>query len=156
MKNKRKLSKFQIIIIAIFVLSVVGVNLWQLHWPEARIRLKDQNLNVLVAKTPYHWHRGLGKRESLEQYDGMLFLYFNHARHKIVMRKMEFPIDIIWLDRGRVVDIAPNVKPEPGRDEERLTVYFPRAEANLVLELKSGWVQEHGLKIGDRMLIIQE
>ena len=60
-------------------------------------------------------------------------------------------MDIIWLDRGVVVDMAPNVQTEVGRSEAQLTRYYPRAAANMVLEVPAGWLAEHSLKIGDKL-----
>ena len=65
---------------------------------------------------------------------------------------MQFAIDIVWLNDGVVVDIAPNVQPEPFDVKEyELAVYVPRDVANAVLEFEAGWVKKHNLKIGDRL-----
>jgi uncharacterized membrane protein (UPF0127 family) len=80
---------------------------------------------------------------------GMLFKFLNRDRYAMVMRDMEFALDIIWLDDGRIVDMAPNVAPEDGRSEAQLTVYRPRLPATAVLELPAGFIAQKGLKIGD-------
>ena len=67
------------------------------------------------------------------------------------MRGMRFPIDIVWLSDGVVVDIAPSVPIEPGVPEADLRVYYPRLKANTVIELPAGWAEGHGLKIGDEL-----
>lgn len=154
--SKTKLGKFNIIFLVIFLVSLVGLKIWQYHWSDAVVELKGEEIHVLVARTPYQHKKGLGDRDSLGEYDGMLFIFELQKRVGIVMRDMCFPIDIVWLDRGEVVDIAPNIQVEANVSEEKLTRYYPRKEANLVLELPAGWVGEHNLKIGDVLKVVEE
>lgn len=156
----KKLTRWQhlstvIIFIAVLV-SALGLKLWQWHWPTSSIVLRGETLDVLVAKTPAHWYRGLGKRDNLGDSDGMLFLFPEAGRHGIVMRDMRFPIDIVWIEQGVVVDIAPRVQLEPGVEEKDLTVYYPRTDASVVLELPAGWADKHGLMIGGRVEVLEE
>ena len=126
---------------------------WKYHWSTTEISLKGQNLNVLVAKTIYQHRKGLGGRKSLSPYDGMLFVFQFSRKEGFVMRDMKFPIDIVWFDGGKVVDIAPNL-PLDNVPEEQLRRYYPRADANVVLELPAGWAMAHELKIGNRLEIV--
>jgi len=148
---QKKLTKFQKIFLVAFLFSAVGLWFWGWRWPTAVVELEGKRLHVLVAKSPRHQYRGLGRRDTLSPYDGMLFVFPITHRVGIVMRDMRFPLDIVWLDKGEVVDIAPSVPLEPGLDESELTVYRPRLPANAVLELPAGWAEAHGLKIGDRL-----
>ena len=132
-----------------FLGSVIGLRVWQQFIPTATISLAGEELLIQVAKIPPHQIKGLGGRETLEPYDGMLFVYPLRGLHGIVMRDMQFPIDIVWIDGNTIIDIAPNVPIEPGATEEELHPYRPRVEATAVLELSAGWVEEHGVKIGD-------
>lgn len=126
------------------------------YWPSAEVSLAGQELRVLVAKTPKHQYRGLGMRDDLGEYDGMIFVFPFSKKVGIVMRDMRFPIDIVWLERGVVVDIAKNVPIEPGVADRDLRVYYPRDDVNLVLELPAGWADEYGLKIGDVMTAVKK
>ena len=149
-------SKFSLIIILGFFAAAIFMFFWQYHWDTATVHLTDQNLKVLVAKTPKQWHKGVGGRESLQPYDGMLFLFPESRRQAIVMRDTLFPLDIIWLDRGTVIDIAPNVPTEIGKSETELRRYHPRAAASMILEVPAGWTQKYGLKIGDKLTVVSE
>lgn len=140
--------------IGIFFATAIFLFFWQrFHWSSMSISLKDQELHVLVAKNIYQQYKGLGGRKQLAPYDGMIFPFYLLDKHTFVMRDMEFPIDIVWLKDGVVVDIAPNVPIEPDASEQELARYYPRTEANLVLELQAGWTQKNGLKIGDVMTL---
>ncbi len=144
-------------ILGLFIVGMTIVQLVQLRFPRATIELAGHELDVLVAKNVYHRHKGLGKRDSLENADAMLFLFGPiPGEITIVMRDMRFPIDIVWLNAGEVVDIAPNVPIEPNANEVTFTRYRPRTDANMVIEFPAGWVDEHGLKIGDTMTVIEE
>lgn len=146
-----RISRWQLGFVILFVVALIGVSVWQYRPSEATVVLGGQELNVLVAKTRQQQYRGLGRRASLGEADGMLFPFGLPSRIGIVMRDMEFPIDIIWLRDGTIVDIAPSVPTEPGVSETNLRVYYPRVEANAVLEVPAGWVAAHGVKIGDTL-----
>jgi len=149
-------SRFKFIFIIIFLGTAIFLFFFQrFYWPHATVELKGQTLNVLLAENIYQQQKGLGGRNSIAPYDGMLFPFFLVGKHAIVMRDMEFPIDIVWLLDGEVVDFAPYVQIEPDKTEFEYTKYYPRTEANFVLELPAGWADEHELKIGDRMSVIR-
>jgi uncharacterized membrane protein (UPF0127 family) len=62
---------------------------------------------------------------------------------------MKIPLDILWLDREkRVVHIEKNVPP---CKEDPCPSYSSRFPALYVLEIKAGSVEEHGLKMYDRI-----
>lgn len=147
--KKHGSKKGHFIFFIIFLVALGGLKLWQYRWPKAEVTLDGAHLNVLVAKTPWHWHRGLGKRANMDGFDAMLFIYPKSDRYGFVMRDMQFPIDIVWIHRGIVVDIAPAVPIEPGKEEGEYTVYLPRTEADTVIELPAGWAAANDLKIGD-------
>ena len=155
MSKPSNLSKINLVILALFAASFVGLKIWQYWWPKADIELAGQTLHVLVANTPTHQYRGLGKRDAIAPYDGMLFTFTFPRRVAIVMRDMRFPIDIVWFFNGEVIDIAPNVQPEDVPESE-LTPYVPREDADMVLELPAGWAGEHDLKIGDILEILEQ
>ena len=155
-KETKKIKPWQIVFLFSLLVCFVGLKIWQLQWPEAKVRLKETEMSVLVAKTPYHQQKGLGGREFFGEHDAMLFVFGYKYKQGIVMRNMEFPIDIVWFSDGVVVDIAPSVQPEFGVSEKQLKLYYPRLEANSVLELPSGWAERHNLKIGDKITLVEE
>lgn len=145
-KRPQKIKKSHIITLILVFSTGLFLRVWQYHYSEEVVELKGVELNVMLAKTPKQWYRGLGQRESLGEYDGMLFLFPFYEQHTLVMRDMEFPIDMVWLSAGKVVDIAPNVPVFP---QDKL--YVPRVENNAVLELPAGWAKAHNLQIGDTL-----
>lgn len=151
-KSRVQVSNSLKLVLSFFVLAIIGVQAYRFYWPTAIISLAGNELTVQVADNTYRQEKGLGGRSDLK-YDGMLFLFPKTAPYVLVMREMQFPIDIIWLSGGAVVDIAPNVPTEPGVAEEDLRRYAPRKPANMVLEVKAGWAQANGLKLGDTLQV---
>lgn len=97
---------------------------------------------------------GLSGRQSLPEFGGMLFRFDAPGRHGIWMKDMKFPIDIIWLAYGAIVDIEENVPfPAPGTADSLLPIYRPDIDAEYVLEVNAGFAKKYGLTIGDRALI---
>ncbi len=148
-------TKKTIVYAIIFFLGLsiaFGMQRW--YWPQEKIMLAGEELNVLVAKSIYQQNKGLGERESIHPYDGMLFPFVLLDKHAMVMRDMEFAIDIIWFYNSEVVDIASNIEPEGDLPDYALHKYFPRKDANFVLEVEAGWADKNGLKIGDKLEIV--
>jgi len=142
--------------IIVFFGSALFLFFWQRYHVQTTIlKIGDERIDVMVAYNIHQQYRGLGGRDSLAPYDGMLFPFGLLGKHAIVMRDMRFSIDILWLKQGEIVDIASSVVPEPDRDEAHLTRYYPRRVADMVLELPAGWTSMHSVKIGDRVLLVE-
>lgn len=155
-RPKKQISKKTVFIfLVLFFGSYLFLRFWNMRFPEATIVLKEERLTVEVARTPEQWYKGLSGRETIGT-DGMLFFFSKAGEHAMVMRNMQFPIDIVWLDHSVVVDIAPSAPPEPEASEEALFVYQPRVPATMVLELSAGWAEAHGLQVGDKMEVISD
>lgn len=151
-KNKVRPKIWYWVIPIIFFIAFLFLRFSEPALPIETIVLKGETLEVAIPHTIAHMRKGLGERDSIAPYDGMLFVFDAKNRHGIVMRKMRFSIDIVWFDGAAVVDIAPAVPPEDV-PEHLLTVYRPRAEATMVLELPAGWAAAHGLGIGDQLVV---
>lgn len=152
--SKPHISNSIKIVLSLFVVALLGVQLFRFYWPTTTVMLGGHPLYVQVADNAYRHHRGLSGRESLAPYDGMLFIFPFAKPYAFVMRGMKFPLDIIWLNQGVVVDIAPNLPPEDGVPEEQLKSYLPRKAATMVLEVPAGWTEKKGIKIGDTLEVV--
>jgi uncharacterized membrane protein (UPF0127 family) len=147
---------FGLIVIIAFAISFVFLQFFTNRFPTAVIQIGEKKVFVQVANTIGRQYTGLGGRSQLLPYGGMVFPYVPAQRVPMVMRDMQFPLDIIWVYKGKVIDIAPNIQPEPGVPEERLTVYYPRGVADMVIEVAAGFTEEFGIRIGDRVWVIDE
>lgn len=152
--DKTRFTRFNIIILILCAATFVFLMVKSFFLDDAYVMVNDERLHVLVAQTDRQKRKGLGNREDLGEYDGMVFLYSGSFRIGIWMKGMEFPIDIIWLNNGKIVDIAPNVPVEQVPDAQ-LRHYYPREDANMVLEVPAGYAQQKGFKIGDQLKTVK-
>lgn len=120
-----------------------------------RVRVADVSLGGVtvrtdVAETAADRERGLAGRLALEELEGMLFLFDTSAPHAFWMKGMKMPIDIIWIDDGKIVDIAADVPPS---SDVSPPLYTPSRPANRVLEVSAGFAKRHGLIVGTPVTI---
>lgn len=156
MKEQKTFKTWHLVLIIILIAISIGYRIYGAIWTKATIKIGNQQLYVLVADTPNHRFKGWSDKKDMGKYDGMLFVFPTSDRYGMVMRGMYFRLDIIWLYNNKIVDIAPNLAPERGVPEEKLVVYKPRSEADLVLELPAGFMERTGIKIGDSLEIIDK
>jgi hypothetical protein len=93
--------------------------------------------------------KGLMFRDSMAADRGMLFLFEEEAIHSFWMKNVKFPIDILWLDREKmVVHLAKRVPP---CRKDPCPTYSPVRSSLYVLELRAGRSDELGIRPGDRL-----
>ncbi|MCK5211766.1 DUF192 domain-containing protein [Candidatus Parcubacteria bacterium] len=95
------------------------------------------------------WH-GLSDRENLSLDSGMLFIFPNLQKRTFVMRRMHFPLDIIWISDDKIVGIAKNLPPE---GENPTELYKSPEPVNYVLEVNGGFTGENNIRVGDEVKI---
>jgi uncharacterized membrane protein (UPF0127 family) len=119
---------------------------------ERPIRVLSLNGTPIRAEVVYpgpDTQRGLGGRSQMPLDEGMLFELQYEDIHSFWMKDMLIPIDIIWINGDKVVEMAEYLPP-PRRYEVPVT-HTPSALANRVLEVNAGMVESTGLKVGDRI-----
>lgn len=154
--TKIEKGNWQLMILGAIVLFSFGLKIYyDFYWPKAQIKIKNETFKVLVSDNLKHWTKGLGGRKDLGEYDGMLFVFPDTDQHVFVMRDMQFPIDIIWLKNGKIVDMAPNVPVDSTANEDELIPYAARDVSDKVLEFKVGTIEKLHLKIGDKVEVVR-
>jgi uncharacterized membrane protein (UPF0127 family) len=130
---------------------------WQrlLNWlgfgkSEPVFSIAGQAISIEVADDPREMQLGLGFREHLEVDSGMLFVYPRVTRPTFWMKNTLIPLDIIWINNNRVVDITANIPVEDNPDQPTRT-YRPSQAVNWVLEVNAGWAKRHSVKVGDEV-----
>jgi len=116
-----------------------------------RLEINEKSLTAEVVSKPFDLYRGLSQRASLCQTCGMLFLFPDSAPRTFVMRDMNFPLDIIFIEDDQIVNIAANLPPE---GHEVKNYYQSGLPANRVLELNGGHCALWGIKVGDKIKFI--
>lgn len=122
-------------------------------YSEGTVEFAGKKINVQIADEPDEQRLGLGGRESIGENEGMLFTYDRPEHTSFWMKGMQFPIDIIWIREGKVVDLTLSAQPEPGKRDYELKLYRPKTEIDAVLEVQAGWAIKNNVKIGDPVVI---
>jgi uncharacterized protein len=139
----------------VFVGAFLYLNIKQLGNPVAQVRIGSSHVRAEIANSREEHEQGLGGRRTLKNGEGMLFVFAQSGQKGFWMKGMHFSIDIIWIYRGKIVDIAPEVPApaSPDTPESQLPRYFPRLPADMVLEVPAGFALAHGWMIGDEVHI---
>jgi len=116
---------------------------------DAVLEVHDHKYSIQLADTPQKRADGLSGVAKISDGEGMLFLFSEPQHLQFWMKGMLFPLDIIWINGDKVVDISDGLQPEPGKDDASLNVYSPITDADKALEVNSGWALRHDVKIGD-------
>jgi uncharacterized membrane protein (UPF0127 family) len=91
--------------------------------------------------------KGLSGRASLAPDSGMLFVFQNEAQRCFWMKDMQFPLDIIWVNKDkRVVYIQPELSPSTYPDS-----FCPKPPAQYVIELNAGQATQASIRIGETL-----
>lgn len=117
----------------------------------AQVCFQDQCFTVEIMDTQEKRSRGLQNRTSLPANQGMLFVFPTEDIFDFWMKDTLIALDMIWINGKReIVDIKVNVPPCA---EDPCPTYVPSAKARYVLEFNAKFVQTHGLKVGDQVVI---
>lgn len=116
--------------------------------PKALVRIGKVDISVEIPNTPFLRHKGLGRRDYLAEFAGMLFIFPEPDTYAFHMKDMRFPIDIIWIRSNVIVDISKNV---PVPKEIGLPTYQPKTGVDMVLEVNAHFTDRHNIRPGDRV-----
>ncbi len=94
--------------------------------------------------------KGLSGRPYLDQNSGMLFIFPKASIYSFWMPDMNFPIDILWINNGRVVDTDENMSNV--FDPANPRYYRPSSPAQFVLEINAGFIRRNNIRIGDPVI----
>jgi len=117
------------------------------------ITVNGTKINIFLAQTPEQRSEGLSKTESLKENEGMLFVFDKKdTKPSFWMKNMLFPIDIIWINDKKVIQIDTNV-PVPPKDtpDNKLETYSPTTEIDYVLEVNAGFCKDNNIKLGSKV-----
>ena len=115
--------------------------------PTTEVRIGSSVYALWVADTQTELTKGLSGVEGLALNGGLLMEFSTDGLHGIWMKDMNIPLDIVWLDKNKVVVyMVKNAQPE----NPTATVYAPKVNARYVLELPAGSIVQSGIKNGTK------
>lgn len=115
--------------------------------------INGKKIKVEISDTDEKRKTGLSKRDKLNEDTGMLFTFKEeNIKPPFWMKDMRFPIDIVWIDNNKIVQIDENIpNPETDIPDSKLKIYAPKAPIDLVLEVNAGFIRKNNIKIGDEV-----
>ena len=122
---------FGITVLALMIPTSAYLKIKATSFRQGTGTIAGKELKLNIASTPQARAKGLSGRATLERNQGMLFLFTAPGVYGFWMKDMKFPIDIIWLNDRKVVDLTPNV-PVPVKGQP-LESYVPLKPVNAVL-----------------------
>ena len=151
-------TTFYYFVFLFLVASIPVIKIWasQPKYPElkyeAYIVIEDKTVHIEKVDTPDEMARGLSDFQSLNNNEGMFFVFGRSDLQGIWMKDMNFSIDVIWFDKNyKVVDYVENLSPETYPH-----VFFPKQKALYALEVPAGFVKNNKVLINDQATIFQK
>jgi len=120
---------------------------------KAVITINEHSFSVEIADSASKQMRGLSGREKLNENEGMLFVFKDSSIKTFWMKGMKFPIDIIWIKEGRIMEFSENLPPPKNILNAFIESVAPSVPIDSVLEVASGTVEKLGIKAGDKISI---
>ena len=118
-----------------------------------KVKIGENTITTDIADTNIERAQGLSEKGSLPKDHGMLFVFEEAKKYPFWMKDMKFPIDIIWINDGGVVDITLHANPEIYNNSS-LTIYKPKEPAQYVLEVNANYTLENNIEVVDRVRIV--
>jgi len=121
-----------------------------------QLKVGENALNVEIADTADERAKGLSGRDQIASDSGMLFVFSESSKYRFWMKGMKIPLDIIFINGGKVVDFLKNVvPPSQNQKDSDLPVLSPTVPVDMVLEVSSNYIDIHGIKVGDDVTLVK-
>ena len=133
---------------AVVLVALVASFAFSMVRPTTEVHIGQSGIyHLWVADTQEDLYQGLSGVEDLPRNGGLLMDFKAPEYPGIVMRDMNVPLDLVWLNESKeVVHIVKNV----AADTDESIVFEPKKPAQYVLELPAGSVVNSAIRIGNR------
>lgn len=129
------------------------------EFPTTELTIKTANdeieLETEIADDEAERTQGLMHRGDLDDDRGMWFVFEDEALRRFWMKNTLIPLDIMFFNKDlELVRIVEGMQPcipsesAPGSVTQCLT-YFSRVPAMYALEVNAGFVEKHGVEVGN-------
>lgn len=152
-KSKKKLFLNLFLLICLFLVSwllfIVYSNILKQEKINVNlpfVKINNTIIPVEIVDTKPKQIQGLSDRKELEKNSGMLFIFQSKEIRRFWMKNMHFPLDIIWINDNKIVNISKDLPP---KGETPDNTYSSETEVNYVLEVNAGFCNDKGIEIGN-------
>ncbi|MBI5223095.1 DUF192 domain-containing protein [Candidatus Micrarchaeota archaeon] len=148
-----------IIISIIVILGAVLICIIPSRAQKKRITIRTRDgrriiVNAEIANDIGTQMKGLMGRKTLDETEGMLFVFGESKKHSFWMMNTTILLEALhFASDGTLVDI---VQMEPCKSAFNCPNYMPREASRYVLEVNAGFSKIKGIKIGDSTIDLTE
>ncbi|MBP6857738.1 MAG: DUF192 domain-containing protein [Candidatus Pacebacteria bacterium] len=119
---------------------------------DTTISISGVKIPVTIADTDEQREQGLSNTQYLEPNTGKLFVFNNPGDYGFWMKDMNYPIDIIWIDKNtKIIGISKDLRPETYPE-----IFYPPSEVVYVLEVNAGFSTANDIFENQFILFNQE
>lgn len=142
------------VLFVVFLLSILffsiffGKNNGEQAFLKPYLTINDSRVNLSIADTPPAQAQGLSYQKSLDEDNGMLFIFSEKKNMSFWMKDMNFPLDIVWISGNTIVKIDKNLPPEGNNPQIN---YYSGAPVDYVLEVNGNFCDKNNIKVGDEV-----
>ena len=148
MLQNSKIKVFVSVFVVIVAVVYVFYFQYSIHQNKiVPIDLNGHKLHVELVSSKDKLEKGLGGRADMCSNCGMLFEFQLPGKYSFWMKGMQFPLDLIWIYQKKIVHIEKNI---PASYDGMLV---PAQDADMVLEINAGILDQFQVKIGDMIAI---
>ena len=115
--------------------------------PTQKAVLGNHTFKIKPAASDKEKQIGLSATNKLPNDYGMIFKFNEDGYYPFWMRDMKYPIDILFINDGKIVKVFSKVSPPIAN--EGLKLYVSDKPADTVLEISSGLSEKYKIKEGD-------
>lgn len=103
-------------------------------------------IDIQIARTEFDRELGLMFRKSMDENQGMLFIFPDSGIRSFWMRNTLIPLDMIFIDSAKtILNIAKNTTPYSDAS------YASAGAAKYVVEVNGGFTGRHNITAGDKI-----
>ncbi len=137
------------LVILVILLNYVSSEFFSLkYWnPIRKVYLKNILIRAEEVSSREKIETGLASRPALPEGRGMLFVMPSSDFQRFWMKGMQFPLDIIWIENGRVIGCEERIQP----DDER--IFTSPEKSSFVLEVNAGFCEKNNIQLNDAVEI---
>lgn len=114
--------------------------------PVRQLAISGHTLRVEVAHTDTTRSQGLMSRQSMDNNDGMLFIFLEAGHHSMWMMNTDIPLSVAFLDEKGVILNIEDMTPRTA------TAHGSAGAAKYAIETNLGWFSARNIKAGERIM----
>ncbi|MEK6842285.1 MAG: DUF192 domain-containing protein [Nanoarchaeota archaeon] len=144
--------KINVKILLTLIIVLVGLFLFLNSNKEIKsVCINEKCFLVEIADSNEERIKGLSNRDFLEENKGMFFIFEKETVPNFWMKDMNFPIDIIWIDKEmKIVGIEENI--QPCFSDKLCQTFSPMEKIKYVLEINAGLSDENNFTSGESII----